>query len=447
MASAQVVLVVEAPSRRNICPTRMPPLGALYLASALETRGIRTRVVDRNVDASPLQLDGVDLVGFSINASNIDRSLASMRALAAARPGLPIAAGGPACMGNPGFFMRHAPVQAVAVCEADDALYDYLTASDPERVPGFYLRRGDEWVFTGHRPWITDLDRLPFPDLSRVPLRRYRAPVGRRRPMSSIITSRGCPARCTFCLHVGGFEWRPRSPENVVAELEYQVREFGVKEVCIDDDNFTRDLNRARAICDLIVERGLRLSLQLRAGIRADHLDEDLVRRLKRAGVWLVSLSPESGSPETLRRIRKGFRLEDVKRAVGMLKREGLVTFACYMLGFPWETEAELRETVEFALELDTDFIQAARVRAWHGTDLFHQVEFLVDPEEVFRDTGLFCGELTHRVAAGPEAVEAALVTLHRRFYGPRRALRILRVLPLSAVLRLALFSLITGNL
>jgi len=443
----RVLLVVEPPTRRAVSLTTMPPLGVLSVASALEARGVRCDVRDRNVDASPLKAQGYDAVGFSVNVTNVGSTLAAVRGLRAGQAPVRIVAGGPLCMTHADRLVL-AGFDAAVIGEGEDTLYEYLTASDPATVAGLCLPAGEGTTRTPPRPWEEKLDRFPPPALDKVDLRRYRCSLRRALPVSSIVTSRGCPYQCIFCFHAAGHRFRARSPRHVVDEIEWQVRELGVRELCVDDDNFTLDIGRALAICRLIGERGLRVRLQLRAGVRVDRLTEDLCRSLKEAGTWLVTVSPETGSDDGLLRIKKGFTMAHVHQAMAWCRRAGLAVLACYMVGFPWEGRSEVAATIRTALQLGSDFIQVARVRPFPSTELYDMVDFGAEKDDGVIDTpGLFQGRVMHRTGISEDELRALLKSFHRRFYlRPRQVWRMARLVSPGCLLEMGRFALATRN-
>lgn len=141
------------------------------------------------------------------------------------------------------------------------------------------------------------------------------------------------------------------------------------------NDNFTLDLNRVERICDLIIERKINVPLQCWNGVRVDRISKKLLEKMKKAGIWLVSISPETGSPDTLLKIKKRFTLEQVKQARAWCKELGIVTVSLYMLGFPWEDRKQIQQTLDFAHELDTEFVCFCVTYPQKGTELYEQVK------------------------------------------------------------------------
>jgi anaerobic magnesium-protoporphyrin IX monomethyl ester cyclase len=260
------------------------------------------------------------------------------------------------------------------------ALINALRAGQPPvGIEGIAYRDGEEVVVAPHQHYIDNLDALPFPARHLLPMEKYFAinrphgTVTRRSPNTSLITSRGCPARCVFCsIHgVWGRKFRARSPENVLAELEHLVRDYGVREVHFEDDNLTFDRARARAIFDGMVERGLDLAWAAPNGLATYTLDGDLLEAMKASGCYRLHLAVESGDPDVLRDIiHKPLRLEMVTEVVGMARRLGLAVDAFFVVGFPGETLDQIRRTFAFARKLDVDSVSLFIATPYPGTEL-----------------------------------------------------------------------------
>ena len=446
-----VLLVFESPRRKQLFINTLPPLGILGIASFLRARGIPVRVRDCCIDTlTDDDLRAADIVGLSVNISNVERSLETARRVRRAFPGKTVIAGGPLCASIPARMAREECLDAVAAGEGEEIMAEAAEGKPLGEIRGLYLRDGSGGVScTGERPWITDLDRLPFPALDMVDLPRYYSPVKKARPISNLISSRGCPYGCIYCFKTMGSTWRARYQKNVVDEIEWQVRELGVREICIYDDNFTMDPRRAEEICDGILDRGIRVRLQLTNGIRADRVTRETIRKLKRAGAWIVGVAPESGSAETLKRIGKGFVLPQVDQAVRWCREEGIRTWSFFMVGFPWETEGDVEETICYATALSTDLTQFSRVTAFPGTALYDILGGAGKGGDFnLVDHGLFYGGVSHETPGLSDESLARLVKrAYRRVYlRPGKMLRLVTMLSPLDLWKLFFYSVTTGS-
>ena len=182
-------------------------------------------------------------------------------------------------------------------------------------IKGISYWDGGKVVTTASRPNIDDLDSIPFPSWHLFDLKKYPT-VAKKWPVVPIITSRGCPFKCINCTHViHGYKYRPRSPENVVDEIEYMVKHFKIKEFQVWDDNFTLDIERTKRICELIIQRKIKVALAAPNGIRADIGDQSFFELMKKAGFYMVSLAVESGDQENVNKIRQKSRFGKIERS------------------------------------------------------------------------------------------------------------------------------------
>ena len=175
------------------------------------------------------------------------------------------------------------------------------------------------------------------------------------KPYTIVITSRGCPFNCVFCTHciVWGKQWRPRSPKNVVDEVEHVIKTYGIKQIDFADDNMTWNRERMAQICDLIVERGLKFDWFTPNGVRADTLDEELLRKMKRAGCKKIRVAPESGVQRVVTDIaKKNLDLKKVEDAIVAAKKVGIKVGCFFVMGLIGETKADIEETIRYAYKL-----------------------------------------------------------------------------------------------
>jgi radical SAM superfamily enzyme YgiQ (UPF0313 family) len=247
-----------------------------------------------------------------------------------------------------------------------------------------------------------------------------------------------------------GNRWRARSAGNVVDEIEWQVRDLGVKEICIYDDNFTMDVQRTEEICDDIMRRKIKVNLQLTNGIRVDRVTRNTVKKLKAAGVWIVGVAPESGNAETLRRVEKGFDLEKVKEVVRWCKEEGIHTYSFFMIGFPWEQRSHVEDTIRYAARLDTELTQFSRVTAFPGTKLYDILskEGAVQ-KTAMTDQGLFYGGASHAVKGISDGDLRRLIkrAYRKAYMRPDKWLRLFRMLSLKDLWNLFRYSIKTKSI
>lgn len=259
---------------------------------------------------------------------------------------------------------------------------------DLKKIEGIGFTKNGKTVITSPRPEIKDLDALPFPARHLLPMNIYfeairenpiRGKISKR--YTIIITSRGCPHRCIFCSNhiVMGKTWRGRSPENVVDELEQIVNTYSIKQIDFFDENMTLNKKRVEDICDLIMERGLDIDWYVPNGVRADTLDEELLRKMSEAGCKEIRVAPESGVQRVVDEIiKKNLKLKDVERAVVLAKKVGMQIGVFFMLGLIGETKEDIKETIKYAYKLKklgADSFQFSIATPLYGTELYEQAK------------------------------------------------------------------------
>jgi anaerobic magnesium-protoporphyrin IX monomethyl ester cyclase len=239
-------------------------------------------------------------------------------------------------------------------------------------VKGITFRGGNEMIDTDPRPFIKNIDDIPFPSRDLLPMSLYEFNgVG----YTTMLTSRGCPFKCSFCSSsrlFGGY-WRGRSPENVLREMKIIYDEYSVRNIEFLDDTFTLNQKRAEKICDGIIEQGWDISWG--ASSRVDTLSRKLVEKMKKAGCWILFLGIESGSQRILDAMRKGITIEQAKKAVRMVKEAGIRVLGSFIIGFPQDTLETIRETIKFAKRLNLDYAQFSILTPYPGTPLFDYVK------------------------------------------------------------------------
>ena len=268
-------------------------------------------------------------------------------------------------------------VDVVCVGEYDYTVRDVIqNHSAPENVPGIVFLKDGAPVRTAKRPFIENLDVLPFPAWRHLDLMKY-FDGGKLYPYIDVIAGRGCPNICIFCLWpqvMHGMCYRLRTPQNVVDELEYDIklcpRVLKGGEFFFEDDTFTVDKSRAVGICEEILKRGLKITFSVNA--RADTADEELFKLMKRAGCRELLVGFESGNQAMLDRMHKNATLEDARRFMRLATAAGLDVHGCFVLGLPGETRETIEETIKFALELNLHTVQFSGAVPFPGTQYYN---------------------------------------------------------------------------
>jgi anaerobic magnesium-protoporphyrin IX monomethyl ester cyclase len=390
------VLLVNPPSAGVFAAFGMslPPMGILYLAASLEQAGHEAIVVDLQVEQRHRFTDEVrraDLVGISSDTTRIEKALALARVAAA--QGKPVVMGGP----HPQFVaeevLAERTVTAIVRGEGEHtlvALAGCLERRDElGSVAGIIYHDGERLAITPDGP-LPEVAKLPLPARHLVDLRAYRASVADR-PCTPLVTSRGCPSRCSFCSSASffGVGWRARSPESILAELEVVYTRFGYRAVAFTDDNFTLDPRRTIAIADGIQERGWDLRWWNFSRVDSIVRYPEMVAAMARAGSAMVYLGIESGSTETLDQLGKNSRTGDAASAVKLLAEHGIESYGSYIIGSLNEGRKDIEQTIETARTLDTNIAQFSILTPYPGTPLYEKMAGLITTRRWKRYDGI----------------------------------------------------------
>ena len=288
-----------------------------------------------------------------------------------------VVAGGVHSTTRPEEALAHEAIDIVVVGEADFFIRDFIQSPEPTGLKGAYFKREGRIIFNGRRDLIDDLDRLPYPAWELYDLKKYRASrlIERYSPGGLLETSRGCPFSCEFCnKKIFGTSWRRKSVERVLAEFRF-MKEVGFKEIHIEDDGFTTDLERAKTICRKLIEAKSHMPWTLINGIRVDQADEELFGLLKEAGCYQVAFGIESGDDRVLKRIHKGISVSQIERAVELAAKAKLETFGFFLFGLSGETEESMIRTIDLARRLPLTIAKFGITTPYPGTPLFEHLE------------------------------------------------------------------------
>ena len=420
------ILLVNAPPRTSAQePIVVPPLGLAYLAASARQVGHAVEMLDAfaeqlSWDAFAKRLGGqhYDIIGLSGMTPVLDiiqKAAGICRAHATA-----LILGGPHASVFRETAFAHIPELDYAVFgEGEVTFLELAAALDAGRsgdgLPGIATREG----CGPQRERITDLDSIPFPARDLLPNHRYRYPLTGGRVMTTLVSSRGCPYDCVFCdKSVFGCQWRCRSPENVLAEVDEVVARHGVQSIIFYDDLFTLKKDRLVAICEGLIRRQYPLSWKAEG--RVDLADGEVLSLMKRAGCDALAYGVETANQHGLDWIGKKTVPDMARAAFDATRRAGIKTIGYFILGIPVETIADARRTIQFAIDLKTDYAQFSILSPLPGSRLHREAV----AKGWYREIGAksVCDkDLLRPVCIAGEWTEEALDTIvreaHRRFY------------------------------
>ena len=371
------------------------PLGIAYLAAAVENTGkYEIQILDALIEGDfktgiPLN-EGAqlryglsdericnvireynpDVVGVSALFSALEYDMANVCTLAKkVNSRIVTVVGGAHPGANAGEILEcYSSIDFVCIGEGEDSFIEFLSIiqnnEDLSKLDGFGYRANGEIVINPKRKFIMDLDTIPFPSRHLFNMPKYLEEASphatfRQKPFTQMISSRGCPFKCSFCAieNHWGSKQRLRSSENVLKEIDELVNKYGVREIHFEDDNFSFDHDRALRILEGMIQRKYNLSWNVPSGMAVATLSPDLLEKMKESGCYSVSLAIESGNQKVVSSLmHKPVNLKAVPALVRKIREVGMDARGFFILGFPGETKENIRETINFARELELDW-------------------------------------------------------------------------------------------
>lgn len=243
---------------------------------------------------------------------------------------------------------------------------------DMHGIKGLAWRKGDEIVVNFPRPFIKDLNDMPIPMHELLPFKSYRMPLIKG-PFTFIVTSRGCPAGCTYCIkHVSyQFSTRIRSPELIMEEL-WKLKKMGLNNIHMYSDLFTVNRDQVIDLCKRMIDE--KINIKWTCNSRVDFVDEEMLQLMGKAGNRLISWGIESGNEQILKHAHKGAYPDKAERALKWAKKAGIMNWGYFIIGLPGETEETIRQTIDFAKKLPLDIALFHVAAPYPGTPFFFEV-------------------------------------------------------------------------
>ncbi len=400
------VLLVNPRFHLPIDTRTSPHLGLAYLAAVSERRGDQVRVFDLDVEETPLT-DFVreyrpEIVGITSNTPQVKQGWLAARMIKSVAD-VPIVQGGPHVSALPEESAARPEIDVVVrgegeatwieICQtverakAGNASFQSRDLLDPASgllndILGITYQTWDgKIVHNRNRPAMSDLDTLPFPAYHYFRMERYTSlqptmdAVDQGKSFS-LMTSRGCPYRCTFCSQsVMAERWRARSPESVIKEWRHLVEDLGAQEIGVLDDSANIHRPRLHEISQRLIDGHLNhIPWILINGIRANLVDDELLQHMKNAGLKRLAFGVETGDAEILKSIDKRVTHDQIRAAFKSAKKAGLETVGFFIIGLPGDTAQTMEKTIRLACELDPLVANFSMLTPYPGTSVWEQV-------------------------------------------------------------------------
>lgn len=347
--------------------SKYPHNGFAYLAGSIinkhEVKIFDLNILDINEEEllRRLKVEKPDLIGFSMKSFNLKNVLLLAKKVKSITGSVLVVGGPHVTLCAKEFFDKdnddtfdfgfqgEADTSFAKFCDVFGRQEEY------SKISGLIYKDNEKTIFNNN-DFINDLDKINLPDFTcfenNIDFEKYGG--------YPLLTSRGCPYQCIYCSvpKISGSKWRFRSPENVLKELKQVIQKYHIKSFQIIDDSFTLNISRAKDFCRLLIEQNLNLRWCCPNGLRADCLDEELVKLMKKSGCESVSLGIESGDEKVFNFINKGEKLDNIANAVKILKKHGLSVSGFFIIGLPFESVKSVKRSLKFINKLNLDGVK-----------------------------------------------------------------------------------------
>jgi len=391
----------QQPIKELLVIPPLPPTDLMYLAAVAEKAGYEAKIADYSLGGNivaDIKDFEPDYLVVNIATPTLESDLKAVEIAKTISPKVVTVAKGAAFLTHGNFIMQnHKLLDIGIVGEAEETLKEILEGKQLHNVKGIYFRDDLLVKYTGERPFIEDIDTIPFPARHLVDNNLYRRPDNNK-VQAVIKVSRGCPFHCFFCLAtpVSGAKVRRRSAESIMAEIQICVEKYGITNFLFWSDIFNLDKEWTMNLCRKIIESGLKITWS--ANTRADTADLEMAKLMYKSGCRLVSIGVESGSQEMLIKMGKKTTLEQIKETVKVFKKAKIRIYNYFVIGLPWETEETVEETIKFAIELNSDFISFYTAMPLPGTRFYDYAceNELFDKDTSFENAYFYPAVNTH---------------------------------------------------
>ena len=366
----------------------MPPLGLASITAYLEDRKKKADILDcfafpltaeRRLNTY-LKVMKPGWIGFSCTTSSF---LDGVRLAALAKeilPGIKTFCGGPHVSALREKLLTDYPAfDFLLIGEGEETVFELM--EEPEncaKIPGLvFWNAAGKTEFSGFREPGIKLDSLPFPAYEKLTgfPKTYRLPIFNypKAPNTSCISSRGCPYTCSYCdRSVFRQTFRYNSAAYLYRHLEYLKSRFGIRHVNFYDDQFTFNRKRIEELCQLLQARPLDMTFN--CAVRAEHVDASILKMMKKAGCWMISLGIESGDAQLLSRHRQKVDLDFMAEQVKLIKRCGIRVKGLFMVGLPGETSSSVKRSISYLKSLPIDELNVAKFTPFPGSPIYENI-------------------------------------------------------------------------
>lgn len=370
----------------------MAPMGLLSLAAWVDQHGHQSAIHDcyafpgeDHLIYEYIQNEQPEYIGFSTTTSSFPDGLRIAQEVKQIAPQIKVVFGGVHISAlREKILQDYTIIDYAVVGEGELALQELMNGKEPADIGGLIYRENGQVLFKGFRKDMAEMDELPFPAYEKLKgfPEAYQLPIFSypKAPNTTIITSRGCPYTCSYCdRSVFRRSYRSNSPQYMVDILQHLQDKFNIKHVNIYDDTFTLQRERVMDFCDLKIKSGLKTTFNCAA--RSEQVDFEMLKTMKKAGCWMISLGIETGDPDLLKKHRSYLPkdnvqdpLGDIREKIKLIKKAGIRVKGLFMMGLPGETESSIDKSMEYVFSLPLDEFNLAKLTPFPGAPMYSTI-------------------------------------------------------------------------
>ena len=417
------------------------PLGLGYISSYMKSKGHDVLIVDPEMQGiTDSDLDEIikkekpTIIGLSSVTPNFSLACKMAVRFKKISDAVIVFGGIHASTYSDRIIQQHPEFDIVAFGEGEESMTEIADAlkenryspEELKKIKGICFRDNSKVHKTDMRPFVEDVDTYPFPDRDSIDLEVYKATghIGVSNKVANVLTSRGCPARCTFCesFLTMGYKFRAHSAEYVLDEIRQLKERYGVQQIVFNDDTFTINYERVKQICETMIKENFNIKWFCFARVNTIR-DAEMLELMKAAGCVQINFGVETGDENMMKSIKKGITLDQARKAFKLAHKVGIKTSAGFIFGFPGETKETIERTINFAVELNPDVALFNVLVPFPGTDTFKHFPELQkqtdDPVfwESFKTASAGGDPVIELPGLSKEDLKKAIVRANKRYY------------------------------
>jgi radical SAM superfamily enzyme YgiQ (UPF0313 family) len=443
----KILLIKSGNLNTNAMSAVTHPLGIMYIASYLRaTRKDSIKILDTRISKDPfgqIQKNIREFMPQIIGISAITLEAQMLHKIASYiksnTSNVMIIAGGPHATIFPEDVLKNAAIDIAVIGEGEETFKELMDVIDQKgdlrNVDGIVFKQNGNIIKTRKRRYIQDLDRIPYPAYDLINIEEYAKHPGAGssglRLYMTILTSRGCPFKCTYCHKLSGFEFRARTPENIINEIKMLIEQYNIFNFEIIDDIANFNVHRFKYFLSLLKEKvKSKIFLSFPGGLRGDLLDEETIALMKEVGTVELSLAIETASQRLQKLIKKNLNIDKVKKIIDFAVDKGIYVRGAFMLGFPTETKEEIKATINLACKSKLHEAHFFAVNPFGGTELSKQILSLKKdlPQDIQYNELDFHALLYNATQVSDSTFKRLYIYAYLKFYfNPKRIIRLFK--------------------